>query len=476
MPEDSSLLNKVVNYLKLEHIQNESPREHSDREQAWLELLENDCLTHILNSEQLKMALNAKCYRVAEYLYEKYRDYGEILSCYIRDQSRHMEMWSYIHKHALIVDRKCYQQIHDNFEKLLEINCEEITKIVIDYFPTNINQLIRSLDGTEMLLYMFLGELIKQHVTIETNDCETYLNNLCKFNPENVDSFLRTNDNYRLENALDIVKKYQLCSSCIYLYERQGDYESGFNLSLELLKEAPESTAECRALEVSGLCSRASQALGDSEKEEMWFAFLKMILPRPDLTQITKNILNSASAHVNLTKLVELVLNFNTSSGNFGDIKHLLLGMLSNSRYETLLLQTTAKILGHDLHNLLAKERQSACQGLAVKSIKCILCRLQLYGGASDILVFGSCGHAAHDQCIETNLLAKNNDGSSSQLQCPRCGISVSENEPIHLAKPKWDIFPNNIKQLNSISGSSVDDFTGVLQLEAPPRLGIGGI
>lgn len=468
LPEDKHLLVRVVNHLKLEYIQNESPREHSEREQAWLELLDNNCLSHISNADHLKMAENAKCYRVVEYLWEKRKSYDDILKCYLLDASRHVEMWSYIHRTAMMPIRNVYQQIHQNFVELLSINSEELTKIIVEYFLTNVHQLIRVLDSNEKALYAFLTDLQKQHVTLDTNDCETFLNLLCKYNAEQVDTYLRSNENYRLENALETVRNFQLYPSCIYLYEKQGDYQSAFNMSLDLLKEAPESMAECRALEVNLLCSRASNVLCEPEREQMWFSFLNMILPRPDLTQICRNILHSASAHVNLSKLVQLVMNSGTTTGNFGDIKHLLMSMLSNSRYEILLLQTTAKVLGKDLHNSLAKEKRRTGKGVYVKSVKCVACSGRLCN-QHDIVVFGLCGHSVHEKCIETVAdQPLTTDAGELLMKCPLCGSTVSKHKDIRFAEP-----------VNSYLADRKDDnmlSSGRLQLEAPPRMGIASL
>lgn len=436
----------------MEHIPNETPRQHVEREEAWLQLIDSDCLTHIPTAEHLKMAQSAKCYRVIENLMEKRKMYHEMLSCYIGDPYRNSELWGYVKKHIGTPSRKVYEQLLEHFERCVEISCEEITRIIIDNFLPQLDRFIRLLEHNEPSLYVFLDQLNKHQVQMELNDCETYLQLLCKYNAENVETFLQSNENYRIENALEIVKAFQLTACSIYLYEKQGDFQSAFDLSMELLKEAPESTSEGRALIVSALCSRASLVLPESQREKLWFTFLRLILPRPDLTQITRSILHAASGHVNLTNLVQLVLASGTSTGNFGDIKHLLVGMLSNSRYETLLLRTTSKVLGRDLHDLFVKEKKAASQGLFIKSIKCVVCRIRLYN-QQDVVVFGSCSHVVHHNCLVEQLAV-----------CPRCGATSEEKNLVRLAVPK-----------NELVDRSEHSLTSALNVEAPPRIGIGG-
>lgn len=438
----------------MENIRNETPRQHIEREEAWLQLIEADCLNHIPTAEHLKMAQSAKCYRVIENLMEKRKAYQDIISCYICDPYRHDEMWSYVKRHIGTPSRKVYEQLLEHFEKCIEINCEEMTRVVIESFMPNLNRFIRLLDHNEKSLYLFLDQLNRNQVQMELNDCETYLQLLCKYHTENVESFLKSNENYRIENALEIVKQFQLTNCSIYLYEKQGDFQSAFNLSMEQLKEAPESNAESRALIVSALCSRASLVLPESQREKLWFTFLRLILPRPDLTQITRTILHAASGHVNLTNLVQLVLTSGTSTGNFGDIKHLLVGMLSNSRYETLLLHTTSQVLGRDLHDLFVKQKKAASQGLFIKSIKCVVCRIRLYN-QQDVIVFGSCSHVVHSNCLVEQCTV-----------CPRCGATSLESTPVRLAVPTNDILDRSERTSN---------LSSKLNVEAPPRVGIGG-
>lgn len=438
----------------MEHIDNESSRQHSEREQAWLELLEADRINHISIGDLLTFARKARCFRVTQHLLEKRKSYDQILNCYFSDPLRYVEMWSYIRQYAEKPERKIYQQCYENFRQLLDIDSDETTKIIVEHFSEHIGQLIRLLENDDESLYRLVQNLLRQHVNLDANDCEHYLNLLCQYNPENVETFLRTNTNYRLENALEIVKKYKLYQSLISLLEKQGDFDSAFNLSLDLLKEAPESTAEMKALELSALCTRASDVLSDAERENLWFAFIRLILSRTDLTTITRSVLHAASGHVDLTNLVQLVLSSGTKTGNFGDIKHLLMGMLANSKYETFLMQTTSRVLGYDLNRLLAKQKRVASRGLSVKSIKCTVCRSRLYN-QHDVVIFGSCGHAAHKACVPDI------DVKDAKVQCPRCGLSIENRTPMAISSPNNSIFPPGVYDTNMDNG---------LQVEAPPR------
>lgn len=433
LPDDDILLDKIVRYLSMESIEGETARQHSEREQAWLELLTSDVLTYLTTGQLLDMAKRSKCYRVVEYLYEVTKNYEKILECYILDNYRHFEIFTYIRKYASNQNRRVRQQLKEHFDVIFSINQEETVKIIVDFYYDEIKDFIKLLENSQRNTFTFLANLVKLNVKLDTDYSETYIKLLCKFNPENVEMFLRVNDTYRLDTAIEIVKEFELNSVYIYLLEKKGDYQTAFNISIELLKEAPESMAENFALDCASLCSRASEVLSVNEKESLWFSLLNIVLSRPDLSQITKNILHSSSRYVDLKNLVQLVLSSaGTKDNNYGDIKHLLVGMLSNSKYETLLLQTTSKILGHDLHKQFAKEKRVSNQGLYIKSIKCVICRLKLFNKSS-ILIYGSCGHAIHKDCCQ-----KRDEGDV--IECPRCGVIVKELNSIELVEPKLHI------------------------------------
>ncbi|GAB0099149.1 Vacuolar protein sorting-associated protein 8 homolog [Sergentomyia squamirostris] len=457
LPHDDTMLESVVNYLQMPH--NENSRQHFEREQAWLELLNANCLQNIPLHEMITMAKNSKCYRVMEYLYEKTCQFHEILQCYLQ-VPRQDEMIIYIRQYANVPDRQIYQQIYNHFPRLLDINADEIVRILVEKFETKITSLIKLVNGDSKKIYIFLENLLKNSWPLQTEDCEHYIELLCQYNPEYVETFLRSNDKYRLDVVLKLAKNHQLNEACMLIYEKKGDYQSSFNIALELLKEAPESVAEESALQVSALCSRASEILPENQKEELWFSLLRIILIRSDLTSITKNILHAAGNHVDLSKLVQLVLSSGTQTGNFGDIKHLLLGMLSNSQYEKLLLETTARILGTDLHNLLAKEKKTATRGVCLKSIKCIICLLRLKTtNSNQVLIFGNCGHAVHEGCLNFQ-----NGSSQHILQCPSCGDAMIKSQKLSTSQPQLDIYPEQMK--NSLSSV-------ILQMSAPPRIGL---
>lgn len=458
LPDDPLILDQVVGHLKTAATEHESKRQHAEREQAWLELLVNDCLLHITMGDQLRSARAAKCYRVVEYLLEKRKCYEDILPCYLEDEFRHVELWAYLRRHAKHEERVILDQLFAHFEHILRIDAVELTRIVVDCFAGYIPQLLQLLDPNEAESFRFMQQLDEQNFTFETEDSERFVMLLCRFDTEQVEGYLRRNANYRIESALGVVRAFQLADSIIYLLEKQGNYEEAFGVAMERLTDAPESEAETRALELSQLCTRATDVLSPKEAQRLWFAVIDTVLLRPDLSQITRSILHAASKYVDLSEMVQRIMLATRSenSGNFGDIRPILVGMLSNSKYETFLLKTTARVLGDDLHSKLANSESVTGRGLAVKCVRCVNCRNSLTG--HDVRIFGSCGHAVHESCAQTP--------SGDQLEkCPWCGSSAKDGQfASAVISPKT----GTIHVQTNTSHS-------VLQVDAPPRIGIGG-
>lgn len=419
----------------MDRIDNESGRQHADREQAWLALLAADRINSMPLSEHLSVARRAKCYRVVEYLLVQQKSFDQILDCYLCDERRYNEIWMYLEENATRSERMIFEQCQSHFDQLLSIDSNKITLFMIENYPKEVDQLIRQLDSNALHQYAFMRDLLKYFIRLTATDCELYLNLLCRYDVDAVPEFLRTNKDYRIDGAIEIVANHGLNDCLIYLNERNGDFDAAFNLSISVLQQCDDNAAEKRAMELSALCSRASQLLSIADCEQFWFKLIQTILGRSDLDAVTRSVLHAASNHCDLTNLVQLVLNSGTTTGNFGDIKHLIVGMLANSKYEILLQETTAKILGNDLHRMFVHEKRLSSRGLSVKTVKCMVCRSALYQ-QSAILIFGACGHACHRDCVQID-----GEHTNAMRKCPRCQAEASDEVPVELAKPTDCLF-----------------------------------
>ncbi|EDW93646.1 vacuolar protein sorting-associated protein 8 homolog [Drosophila yakuba] len=451
LPRDRQLLERVLSHLAQEEIANESSRQHSERENAWHELLSSNCLAEISSDEeQLLLAEKARCYCVVEYLLEKLERYDTILDCYIRNEARHETMFAYMERHVATPKRSIYRQLKRHLRELLTINAKETTRLLALHYPDKIYELLDNLRREENLLYLFLKCLNDRKSKLDASQMELLLELYCKMeSASTVEEFLRCNSGYRLEKAIAIAESHHLNRSVIYLYEKQESYAKAFELSMELLKSATGEEAAKEAQTISALLARSVETLPAPELERCWFALLQYILPHQELQSITKSLLHEASQHIDLHNLVQLIMNTHNVSSSFGDIKDLLMGMLDSSRHKTEALRASAAALCQDLHLEFVKRYQHAHRGLWVTTTKCSVCRQRLYDH-SQVQIFGGCGHGIHEQCME--------EAETQFEECPRCFAAIPD-QSIGLPRPN--------KNLISIS-SSLE--IGALQLKAPPR------
>lgn len=504
LPCDTQLLEKVLNYLSMETIENESTRLHSERENAWYELLVNNCLQSISNDEeQLKLAKKARCFYVQEYLLEKLHRYDEILSCYISNPLRHEIMFVYMERYAKETNRKIYPQLKVYLKQLLEIDGKETTRIVDMYYRDKVDELLEILQDEEKILFIFLKQLQQRNDDLTPEQSEKLVYFLCKYEPSEVEEFLKACNCYRIEAALRLVTEYNLLSAAVFLAEKQNDYKTAFNFAMEILKSSPpEEMTEC-AKSVSALCSRSSLSSKSTQsekgRESLWFELLQYILPLESLKSITKPMLHEASQHVDLASLVQLVMNTHNVSGNFGDIKELLLSMLNQSKAETNAMEIAMRILEKEVAEKLHSQHKQCSRGLLITMMQCVMCKQRLFN-QSPIIIVGSCGHAMHVHCSidfqkqhqqyddvedspSTSSSSKNYSQQSNNLmeddvvmQCPYCLCCIEEQKiakPLQLAKPSHNVIHFSDQQQISRGITHMHTTSkelGVLHLKSPPR------
>lgn len=72
--------------------------------------------------------------------------------------------------------------------------------------------------------------------------------------------------------------------------------------------------------------------------------------------KLLRTVLESLSGTTALSTVLEQILKHpSATSGTMGDIRQLLSGVINHSRYEQTLVETTAKIVGLELHEALKR-------------------------------------------------------------------------------------------------------------------------
>lgn len=209
-----------------------SLRDHTEREQALLELLHANKLSYLKVSQLLYMALNSKCYRVAERLYELQKDFSSILSCYVNDPVRKNEVFNYILNYINVSERCIQQQFLVHFGDLVRISSKRTGEIVAEYFPTLIEQFCAILENDFDVQYSFLTEIVNSDIKLPYRMAEGYLEQLCIRNQNEVCNYLQLRF-CRTEEALTLTTKYGVHSATALLLEQSGEWMEALELLLK---------------------------------------------------------------------------------------------------------------------------------------------------------------------------------------------------------------------------------------------------
>lgn len=413
LPHQDIILSKVFNYISMESNSDESPREHWEREQAWLELLRANCFANISEIEMIELAQRAQCNRVTEYLLIQRKQYDQVIKTYISDPRREMELTHYLFRFANDPERKIYVQVRENLKKLIKINAAAIAKLVIENYIQELDDLIDQLPSS-FELYSFLECLVRENIPLAVAHNEIFIEMMCQFDPNGVLNFLKSNSSYNLKRVLDICRNNDnndIKKALVYLYEKNNDFASALEIELTLFGLASENSFEDYITEITALCTRCTGKYED--KEILWFRWLDVLFSRHSLISFSKSVLHTASSFVDLGNLVQFVLNYSAKDENFCHIRDVLM-LLSNSKCEYILFENSNHVLCKDLQNKIIMTRRAAVRGTFIKSIKCVLCRFRLDQFRNTVVIL-PCGHALHKRChdIQVNLFGR--------MQCPRC-------------------------------------------------------
>ncbi|XP_050311616.1 vacuolar protein sorting-associated protein 8 homolog isoform X2 [Anthonomus grandis grandis] len=382
---DTAMLNHVVDCLTTLTDVNLSGRDHREKEQAWLDLLQADKLRHFDTGQLLEMALRAQCFKVAELLYEWRKSYANILDCYLNDPVRSGDVFNYIVTYVDVPEREIRGQFFKRFPALVRINCAKSCDIVAEHYADDLEELTGILGEDADLRFGFLREMVSGEVRLPDSVAELFLDQLCLREPGRVCEFVAARV-FEGERALQTTRKYGIHQATALLLEQRGQWGEALALliSQDLIDEAV------------ALCIRGAEHLDPEGAQRLWISLLQS--KRNVKTTSVRQLLHAAAPHVPPDQLLDLM-----SNANYGDVKNLLRGILSDYEHDIDLLSAAMKVLDKDLHRELAKTLQRHGRGVAVRRLLCDLCqktfahRKEVEGGE---VCAWACGHSFHAHCL----------------------------------------------------------------------------
>ncbi|RXN02836.1 vacuolar sorting-associated 8-like protein [Labeo rohita] len=224
---------------------------HTERQQVLLELLQVGGVVQFDEGRLLDLAEKAEFYQICEFMYDKKHLYDKIVDCYLKDPLRKEELFNYIHnilsmpgyssEEKQLVWVKALQHIKD----LVSINSAKTAELVAVHFADKVQSIITSLQD-DYLVFQFLKCLLNPSSRESLNPQtvlklgpdlhELLVDLLCQFSPQQVTAFLKTSQDYRLEEAIQITEKHKLHEATAYLLEKKGDVQGAFEVLLQTLK------------------------------------------------------------------------------------------------------------------------------------------------------------------------------------------------------------------------------------------------
>lgn len=304
-------------------------------------------------------------------LYCHQRKYDKALSMYLKLQ--HEDVFKLIKQHNL------YNFIHDKILALMKLDCDKAIAMLLDKIKVPVEIIEDQLKSHNFYLYRYLDSLSK----VDTNG--KYHGKLVKlyanFAREKLLPFLRSSDNYPIQDALDVCKECKFYPETVYLLGRIGSTKDALNIIIEDLKDINQAITFCQ----------------EHDDRELWLDLITHSLDKPEfITLLLKRIGNYVDPRVLIKGIkpgCEIV-----------DLKDSLGKMMGDYNLQ-LSVQDACKAITlrnyFDLHEKLIKGHRrgicisdeylcSACHGkIIIKDLS----------HASDMIIY-NCRHTFHLECL----------------------------------------------------------------------------
>lgn len=355
--------------------------------------------------------------RVSELLYSAREDWIAVCKCMILDPSRHHDIWSWLERLPL---SSLHSVIMANASALVGIDANQFAMFIAARMQNKVVAILQNLEGNSHLEYTLLGALYQivqykeEDISLEltTDLLEKYLELMCKLQPECVIGHIQGSHGCRLNEALRIVQKLNHKDAEAAMLEKLGNYQDAFDILLKEFQDhlglycqnkVSENETIHAAVQLAGICRRSAGNLD-------WMPLVDTILQTHSNSnekkveqlsgKLLRIVLESLSGTTALSTVLEQILKHPlATSGTIGDIRQLLSGVLTHSRYEQTLVETTTRLVSLELHKALERSLRDAGKACASVSVICPICR-HVLSQCADYIVLFNCGHGYHSTCL----------------------------------------------------------------------------
>ncbi|CAB4059908.1 VPS8 [Lepeophtheirus salmonis] len=385
-----------------------------ERQQALFEMIRlgNSWVTYFDKDKLVRRCEQAGFYRILEAIYQEDKEIDKILECYLFDEVRKRQVFSFIEKKTFTIgseeEKKLLREkMFIEFTSLIKIDPKKAVASIYSSYKSE--DLFASLEEPE-LKYQFLKYLIEDcdSVDISFELYQSYAELMFLLFPSFLPSYLKSSktQNYDARKMSKMCKEYNksheevnwsLIESEVYLlcildesmegFEvLRGSFDKVVTQTIENLSSSEEVSLGLSL--ISDHCQSTFPRLHEEERESIWASFLETLMAPQR---------NSNDSEVqNIFKPLDPLY----AEASLLEIKDFLFEMLSMYHYEETLLVSTKSLVRGDLHSCLGELMTLSNRGLRVNSEKCSLCSVYLGRSMPELSIAFHCYHGYHLNCL----------------------------------------------------------------------------
>ncbi|XP_055328809.1 vacuolar protein sorting-associated protein 8 homolog isoform X2 [Paramacrobiotus metropolitanus] len=481
-PDAKIVINRMLIEQTLEVLCDPDDRQrHDERESAVIELYDSGVLKHISDKTVIKMAEDAKFFRLCEVLYEKHNMHDKLLGCFLDDVHRKSQVFKFLQRVFVSPlyekhDKKLVKEMCvTRFRDLLAIDRQKAAQLTVTSLWNEVPLLLKTLEPDVQQQYIFMRSLYDFMSRIPFGAAQDtsafppqyhdiFIELMCQVRPDVVGDHIRFNDDYDPDKVLAICRKYGLVKPEAYLLEKKGDTSKALEVLLDDLDKRIQAYLVSQAKELSPteyirslremseslillteFCQRIGSKMDHDKREKTWLIVLERMLEairrvaaevpeerKSDLRRLCVDFLKSMTGQVDLLVLLKKILEDPAyNRGKFGELRELLLGIVDAYTYEEILLSSTRNLLHKDIHNQMSRMKRAVSKALSAKNDRCLICDASLLNTSysepsesSNLAIF-RCGHGFHTVCVKNvqSPLKETSQttGKLDVLKCPEC-------------------------------------------------------
>ncbi|KAG7303143.1 hypothetical protein JYU34_013175 [Plutella xylostella] len=304
------------------------------------------------------------------YCYQK--KYDKALNTYLTLQ--HPDVFMLIAKYNM------YDVIHDKILELMSLDAERALGVLLDRRARAAPELAeRQLRRHDRLLFLYLDAYSKLEPAGRYHGRLVQL--YAKYGRDKLLPFLKSSDNYPIQEALDVCQSNQLHPETVFLLGRIGNTREALSIIIEQLDDVAQAIDFCQ----------------QHDDRELWEQLILRAVRRPRHLAL---LLRRVGTHVDPRALLRHI----PRGAAVPDLKHALAQMLCDYRLQRSVQAACRATTLRNYFDLHAKLVAAQARGTPVSDdVLCCACRGRLISrdlaGASDLLVY-NCRHAFHVECL----------------------------------------------------------------------------